>query len=152
MSTTAYEIYGRGFGWSWRLRIQERVVATGGHHYDTSREARQAVDSVRGAVASLTGDDEAFESEDIADPRTVVREDPTPGGDLPQDRNNWVWELQTPDRTLANSADRFPTESEAKTALDRFLTRAAGALPMFMVGAEYEWRGPFGPSRSASRV
>ena len=141
MSTTIYEIYGRGFGWSWRLRVQERVVATGGHHYDTSREARQAVDSVRGAVASLAGDKDAFESEDITDPRTVVREDPTPSGDLPQDRNNWVWELQTPERTLANSADRFPTESDARNALDRFLERAAGALPMFMVGAEYEWRG-----------
>ncbi|WP_212589818.1 Mur ligase family protein [Halorubrum sp. Hd13] len=141
MSTTAYEIYGRGFGWSWRLRVQERVVATGGHHYDTSQEARQAVDQVRGAVASLTGDKEAFESEDISDPQTIVREDPTPSGEIPQDRNNWVWQLQTPERTLANSADRFPTESEARNALDRFLTRAAGALPMFMVGAEYEWRG-----------
>jgi hypothetical protein len=143
MSRAAYEIYGRGFGWSWRLRIQERVVATGGHHYDTSREARQAVDRVRGAVASLTGDDEAFESVDIGDPRTVVREDPTPSGDLPQDRNNWVWQLQTPERTLANSADRFSTENLARNALDRFLTRATGALPMFMIGAEYEWRaGP----------
>ncbi len=143
MSTTAYEIYGRGFGWSWRLRIQERVVATGGHHYDTSREARQAVDRVRGAVASVTGDDEAFESEAISDPRTIVREDPTPSGELPQDRNNWVWQLQTPERTLANSADRFPTESEARSALEQFIARAAGALPMFMIGAEYEWRaGP----------
>jgi len=140
MSTTAYEIYGRGFGWSWRLRVQERVVATGGHHYDTSREARNAVDRVRGAVASLTGDEEAFETEDISDPETIVREDPTPTGDLPEDRNNWVWQLQTPERTLANSADRFPIESDARHALDRFLERAAGALPMFMVGAEYEWR------------
>ena len=141
--TTAYEIYGRGFGWSWRLRVQERVVATGGHHHDTSREARQAVDQVRGAVASLTGDKEAFESEDISDPQTIVREDPTQSGELPQDRNNWVWQLQTPERTLANSADRFPTESDARNALDRFLERAAGALPMFMIGAEYEWRdGP----------
>jgi len=141
--TTAYEIYGRGFGWSWRLRVQERVVATGGHHHDTSREARQAVDQVRGAVASLTGDKEAFESEDISDPQTIVREDPTQSGELPQDRNNWVWQLQTPERTLANSADRFPTESDARNALDWFLERAAGALPMFMIGAEYEWRdGP----------
>jgi len=99
MSTTAYEIYGRGFGWSWRLRVQERVVATGGHHYDTSREARNAVDRVRGAVASLTGDEEAFETEDISDPETIVREDPTPTGDLPEDRNNWVWQLQTPERS-----------------------------------------------------
>ena len=143
MNTTAYEIYGRGFGWSWRLRIQERVVATGGHHYDTSREARQAVDRVRGAVASLTGDEGAFESEEISDPQTIIREDPTPAGDLPQDRDNWVWQLQTPERTLANSEDRFPTQSDAKNALDRFLKRAAGALPMFMIGAEYEWRvGP----------
>ena len=52
-----------------------------------------------------------------------------------------MWQLQTPERTLANSADRFPTESDARTALDRFLARAAGALPMFMVGAKYEWRG-----------
>jgi hypothetical protein len=80
-------------------------------------------------------------SEDINDPRTIVREDPTPAGDFPEDRNNWVWQLQTPERTLANSADRFPTESDARNALDRFLERAAGALPMFMVGAEYEWQG-----------
>jgi hypothetical protein len=141
VSTTAYEIYGRGFGWAWRLRVQERVVATGGHHYETSRETRQAVDRVRGAVASLTGDPDAFENEEISEPRTIVREDPTPAGDLPPDRDNWVWQLQTPDRTLANSADRFATEADARTALDRFLGRAAGALPMFMIGAEYEWRG-----------
>jgi hypothetical protein len=140
MSRTAYEIYGRGFGWAWRLRIQERVVATGGHHYETSREAREAVEEVRDGVASATGDDDAFDSESISEPRTNVRKDPTPAGDMPQDRNNWVWELQTPERTLANSADRFPTESAANDALDRFLERAAGALPMFMVGAEYEWR------------
>jgi hypothetical protein len=138
--TTAYEIYGRGFGWSWRLRVQERVVATGGHHYDTSREARQSVDRVRGAVALLTGDEEAFENEEVTEPRTVVREGPTPSGDLPEDRNNWVWQLQTPERTLANSADRFSTEDDARGNLNRFLDSAAGALPMFMVGAEYEWK------------
>jgi hypothetical protein len=143
MSTTAYEIYGRGFGWSWRLRIQDRVSATGGHHYETSREARQAVDQVRGAVATLTGRADAFEIEEISNPETIIRKDPTPTGDLPDDRDNWVWQLQTPDRTLANSADRFATESDARTALDRFFRRAAGAIPMFMVGAEYEWRsGP----------
>ncbi len=140
MSTTAYEIYGRGFGWAWRLRVQERVVATGGHHHETSREARQAVNRVRGAVASLAGDQEAFESEEISDPQTIVREDPTPGGDLPEDRNNWVWQLQTAERTLANSADRFATERDASNALEQFLERATGAPPMFMVGAEYEWR------------
>jgi hypothetical protein len=141
MSTTTYEIYGRGFGWAWRLRIGERVVATGGHHHDTSREARGAVDRVRAAVAAVTGETDAFEHEDISDARTTVREDPTPAGDLPADRDNWVWQLQTSDRTLANSADRFPTETDARADLERFLERAAGALPMFMVGAEYEWRG-----------
>lgn len=141
MTTAAYEIYGRGFGWAWRLRIQNRVVATGGHHYETSREARGAVDRVRAAVSSLTGDETAFESDDVSDPRTIVREDPTPEGDLPPDRDNWVWQLQTPDRTLANSADRFATEADARAALNKFLDRAAGALPMFMIGAEYEWRG-----------
>jgi hypothetical protein len=143
VSTTAFEIYGRGFGWSWRLRIQEAVVATGGHHYDTSREARREVDRVRAAVAALTGDEESFVSEDVSDPRAVVEEDPTPGGELPPDRNNWTWRVETPDSALAHSADRFPTESGAKTALDRFLDRAAGALPVFMIGAEHEWQsGP----------
>jgi hypothetical protein len=140
MSRTAYEIYGRGFGWAWRLRIQDRVVATGGHHYETSREARTAVDEVRGGVASVTGDDAAFESDTISEPRASIRKDPTAAGEMPADRDNWVWELQTPERTLANSADRFPTERAAQDSLDRFLERAPGALPMFMVGAEYEWR------------
>jgi uncharacterized protein YegP (UPF0339 family) len=140
MTTTAYEIYGRGFGWAWRLRGNERVIATGGHHYDTSRAARHAVDTVRAAVASLTDAEDTFDSEAVSDPRTIVREDPTPAGELPQDRANWVWQLQTPERTLANSADRFPTEADARQALEGFLERATGALPMFLVGAEYEWR------------
>jgi hypothetical protein len=139
VSTTAYEIYGRGFGWAWRLRVRDRVVATGGHHHETSREARQAVDRVRGAVATLT-DATAFESDAVDDPRTVVTQDPTPAGEFPRDRDNWVWQLHTPERTLANSADRFPTQTVARRALDEFLERATGGLPMFMVGAEYEWR------------
>jgi len=28
MSKTALEIYGRGFGWSWQLRVEGDVVAT----------------------------------------------------------------------------------------------------------------------------
>jgi hypothetical protein len=141
--TTAYEIYGRGFGWAWRLRVRERVVATGGSHHESSRAARKSVDEVRATVASLTDETEAFEQTGVGEVLPVVRQEPTPGGSLPEDRDNWVWELRTGERTVANSADRFATERDAREALDRFLDNAAGALPMFMIGAEYEWRsGP----------
>ncbi len=143
MITPSFEIYGRGFGWSWRLRTRAGVVATGGHHHKQSREARQDVDRVRAAVVTLTGDETAFVSTDIGKPRALVVEDSTPGGDLPPDRDNWAWRVETPDRVLAHSADRFSTERDADTALDSFLDGAAGALPMFLIGAEYEWKnGP----------
>jgi hypothetical protein len=143
MITPSFEIYGRGFGWSWRLRTRAGVVATGGHHHKQSREARQDVDRVRTAVVTLTGDETAFVSTDIGKPRALVVEDSTPGGDLPPDRDNWAWRVETPDRVLAHSADRFSTERDADTALDSFLDGAAGALPMFLIGAEYEWKnGP----------
>lgn len=140
MKDTSYEIYGRGFGWSWRLRFQGDVIATGGHHYDTSKEARTSVDRTRGAVALLTGNADSFKTEDVTEPKWITREEPTIEGDLPEDRDNWIWELKTPNYALANSADRFSTEEEAQKALDVFLERSLEGLPIFLVGSEYEWK------------
>jgi hypothetical protein len=141
VNTTAYEIYGRGFGWSWRLRVRESVVATGSRHFDTSAEARMAVDRVRAAAAVADGDATAFErgEVDVGDARVVVERDPTPSGDLPADRANWVWRVESSAEVFAHSADRFPTEAGARNAAERFLDRAVGALPLFLLGAEHEW-------------
>ncbi|WP_239527745.1 Mur ligase family protein [Haloferax volcanii] len=143
MSRTAFEIYGRGFGWSWRLRGPAEVLATGSRHYDTSRAARDAIDIVRAAVAELSGNEESFPDTDVDAPDIIVEQEATPSGELPEERNNWVWRLQTANGVLGHSADRFPTEMAAQSAADQFLDYAAGALPMFLVGAEYEWKtGP----------
>ncbi|WP_198662054.1 Mur ligase family protein [Halorussus litoreus] len=143
MSRTGFEIYGRGFGWSWRLRNPAEVLATGSRHYDTSRGAREAVDIVRAAVAELSGADKSFPDTDVDTPEIIVEQEPTPSGELPDRRNNWVWRLKTANGVLGHSADRFPTEISAKSASEQFLNYAAGALPMFLVGAEYEWKtGP----------
>ncbi|OAQ52609.1 hypothetical protein HTG_13375 [Natrinema mahii] len=143
MSRTAFEIYGRGFGWSWRLREPAGVLATGSRHYDTSRAAREAVDLVRAAVAELSGSEQSFPDTDIDAPEIIVEREPTPAGEFPEGRNNWVWRLQIANAVLGHSADRFPTEASAQSASEQFLDYAAGALPMFLVGAEYEWKaGP----------
>jgi hypothetical protein len=143
MSRTGFEIYGRGFGWSWRLRGPAEVLATGSRHYDTSRATREAIDLVRAAVAELSGNEESFPAPDVDAPDIIVEREPTPSGELPEERSDWVWRLQTANGVLGHSADRFPTEVAAQSAADQFLDYAAGALPMFLVGAEYEWKtGP----------
>nr|WP_303647882.1 Mur ligase family protein [Haloarchaeobius amylolyticus] len=125
------------------MRIDAEVVATCGTHHDRSREARLAVDDVRAAVRQLLGEAVPNESASVTDPRFVVEPDPTPAGELPADRNNWVWRFESAERVLAHSAERFPTEAAAETAVDRFMANATGALPVFMVGAEHEWaQGP----------
>src|SRR6056297_3144119 len=136
MSRTAFEIYGRGFGWSWRLRGPAGVLATGSRHYDTSRAAREAIDVVRAAVAELSGNEKSFQDTDVDAPDIIIEQEPTPSGELPKERNNWVWRLQTANGVLGHSSDRFPTEVSAQSAADQFLDDAAGALPMFLVGAE----------------
>ena len=143
MSRTAFEIYGRGFGWSWRLSGPAEVLATGSRHYDTSRAAREAIDLVRAAVAELSGNEDSFRDTDADAPEILVEQEPTPSGELPAERNNWVWRLQTANAVLGHSADRFPTDVAARSAADQFRDYAAGALPMFLIGAEYEWKtGP----------
>jgi hypothetical protein len=143
MSQTAFEVYGRGFGWSWRLRGPLSILATGSKHYEASSEARSAVNRVRAAVATINRDDDSFRGTSIADPRIVIEQEPTPAGDLPPDRNNWVWRVAVAGGVLGHSADRFQTSAEAESASERFLELASGALPMFLVGAEYDWKtGP----------
>ena len=144
MSTTALEIYGRGFGWSWRLRVEGDVVATHGHHYDESREARLAAKRLREAVAFLNGDRDAFDPDEGGYPRIIFEQDPTPKGELPEDRENWVWKIETTEKVLAHSAGRFMTKSEAENSFDWFLEHIIDSS-MIMVGAEQDWKG--GPRR-----
>ena len=144
MRTTALEIYGRGFGWSWRLRVEGEVVATHGHHYDKSREARLAAKRLREAVAFLDGDRDAFDPDKGGYPRIVFEQDPTPEGELPEDRKNWVWKIETTEKVLAHSAERFKRKGGAENSFERFLEHITDS-PMIMVGAEHEWQsGPRG--------
>lgn len=142
MTDTAYEIYGRGFGWNWRFRYQETVVAHGANHHDESGGARADVDRVRAAAAALRDDTAAFAETEVRDPSVEIERDPTPDGTFPPERDNWVWRIETTDAVLAHSADRFPTADDARTAVEDFLEHAAGGIPTFMTGAEYEWRTP----------
>ena len=156
VNDTAYEIYGRGFGWSWRLRLNRETVATGPRHYDRSRQARFEVDRIREALATVAGDEDAFASpstldpqlvaeeagvlSDVSNPSVVVEEEPTPSGELPPDRDNWVWRLETPNAVLAYSAHRYPTEETAGAAVRRLVELGPGALPVFLVAGEHRWR------------
>ena len=140
MSTNALEIYGRGFGWSWRLRVEGDVVATHGHHYDESREARLAAKRLREAVAFLNGDRDAFDPDEGGYPRIVFEQDPTPEGELPEDRENWVWKIETTDKVLVHSAERFKRKGEAENSFGWFLEHITDT-PMIMVGAETDWKG-----------
>lgn len=143
MSRVAFEIYGRGFGWAWRLQGPDEVLATGSQHYDTSQGARSTVTQVRAAVAEITGAEESFIHTDVEYPEIVIEREPTPSGHFPADRDNWVWRLETASGVLGHSTDRFPTETVAESASKQFLERATGAPPMFLVGSKYEWKtGP----------
>ena len=160
--TTAYEIYGRGFGWNWRLRVGGRVVATGATHHDRSGAAREEIDRVRAAVARLRGDVDGFAGEPVREPSVVVEQDPTPGGGFPVERDDWVWRLETADDVLAHSGDRFPTGTAAGAAVREFLGEAIGGWPAYVVGEKYDWqesrpslavgrRGLTGPVRELAR-
>jgi hypothetical protein len=140
VSTTALEVYGRGFGWSWRLRVEGDVVATHGHHYDESREARISAKRLREAVAFLEGDRDAFDPEEGGYPRIVFEQDPTPEGELPEDRESWVWKIETTEKVLAHSAERFKRKGEAEDSFEWFLEHITDT-PMIMVGAQTNWKG-----------
>jgi hypothetical protein len=139
LSTTALEVYGRGFGWSWRLRVEGDVVATHGHHYDESREARLSAKRLRDAVAFLEGEKDRFDPEKGGYPRIVFEQDPTPGGELPEDRENWVWKIETTEKVLAHSGRRFERKSDAEDSFEHFLDNIHDS-PMIMVGAEHDWK------------
>lgn len=139
MSETVYEVYGRGFGWTWRLRDDQELLAHGGRHYDDSLDTREEIDRTRAAIAQLGGDDIAFASTDVREPRFVVEQNPAPSGEQRGD-DDWVWRLETSDSVLAHSAQRYPTEAAANESVERFETLGAGALPVYNVGSEHEWR------------
>jgi hypothetical protein len=139
VSETVYEVYGRGFGWTWRLRDDQQVLAHGGRHHDDSLDTREEIDRTRAAIAQLGGDDVAFASPDVREPRFVVERDPAPSGEQRAD-DDWVWRLETADSVLAHSANRHPTEAAATESAKRFETIGAGALPVYNVGSEHEWR------------
>jgi hypothetical protein len=139
VARTAYEVYGRGFGWAWRLRVDGAIVAHGGRHYQESSGARAAIDRVRAATATLEGSPEAFGSEAVTDPRVVVERNPDPAGWVWQG-GNWVWRLETADSVLAHSAETFATEAAARASFERSRADGQGALPTYLVGAEYDWR------------
>ncbi|TQQ83123.1 Mur ligase [Halonotius terrestris] len=43
---------------------------------------------------------------------------------------------------MAHSGQRYPSEADARAAIERFEELGVGALPVYNVGSEYEWRGP----------
>ncbi|AZQ15109.1 Mur ligase family CapB protein [Halorubrum sp. PV6] len=139
MNEHGYEVYGRGFGWTWRLRDGPVVLATGGRHDDDSLDTRHEIDRVRAALAHLAGEDLAFASVEVRDPRFVVGQDLDPSG-ASREEDDWVWRLETPDRVLAHSGQRYPTEAAAREGIARFEELGRGALPVYNVGSEHEWR------------
>jgi hypothetical protein len=134
-----YEVYGRGFGWTWRLRDGPEVLATGGRHDDDSSDTRYEIDCVRAALAQLRGEKLDFASVEVRDPRFTVEQDVSPSG-TSWDDDDWVWRLETADRVLAHSGQRYSTESAARESIARFERLGAGALPVYNVGSEHEWR------------
>ena len=158
MTGAAYEIYGRGFGWCWRLRLDEGAVATGGRHHDQPRQVHDDIDHLRRALANVANDGDAIESTGVLDSqslaenadgvdaathdaRLVVEEEPTPSGELPPDRDNWVWRLETPNAVLAYSAHRYPTEAATRGAARRFPEQGLGSLPVVLLTNRADWLG-----------
>ncbi|MFB6352687.1 MAG: Mur ligase family CapB protein [Halobacteriales archaeon] len=138
MTEAVYEVYGRGFGWTWRLRDGEAVLAHGGRHDDDSLDTRRRVDRTRAALARLAGDDRSFGTDDVGEPRVVVEEEPDLSAEA--DGTDWVWRLETDDAVLAHSGERFPTESAARASVERFREVGVAALPVYNVGSEHSWR------------
>jgi len=139
VSETVYEVYGRGFGWTWRLRDAEQILAHGGRNHDDSLDVRREIDRTRAAVSQLGGDDVAFASTDVHDPEFVIEADLLPSGES-RTGPEWVWRLQTSDDVLAHSAHHYQTETAAEEAIEEFVRLGSGALPVYNVGTEHDWR------------
>ncbi|ELZ69335.1 Mur ligase family CapB protein [Haloferax prahovense DSM 18310] len=146
MSDTAFEVYGRGFGWCWRLRDGSEPVAHCGSHYDRSKDARMAVDRVRSAVGE-SDTAATFAGPAVRSAAFVTERYPDAAGEYAADGHDWVWRLETDDETLAHSAQQYPSEDAARESITRFVAVAKGALPVFMVGAEHDWQADPDPVR-----
>lgn len=124
-----FEVVRTGDGWLWRLYDGEVPIAVSAEPFDASRQARQAVDRVRDAVADID-DLTAFETAPET-PRELHDHIRVTG------RNEiFEWTLSVEGAVQAIPPYTYTTRANAREAAQRVLELAAGAVPVYLTGAE----------------
>ena len=125
---TAFEVFRTETGWRWRLRHDEAVVAVSDGAYETSGGARESVDRVRGAAATL----EHIETSLSTPAKPRIRVESAESGAFHS------WSLVDGDETLAIAQHTYPTREEARSEAMGVEQLAFGALPVYLAGADDE--------------
>ncbi|WP_049998528.1 hypothetical protein [Halococcus sediminicola] len=129
----SFEVVRTDEGWFWRLYDAEVCLGVGPHRYETARAAREAVDHVRDAAAVFEGYDEFEYTEGSSAPLQAwadVRSHP--------ESDIFEWSLEYDGESVAVPFVTYTTREHAIESIERFCELAAGAIPVYLTGAEAE--------------
>jgi hypothetical protein len=143
-----FEVIETNANWTWELYDGDVPIAVAGEAYQTSQDARTAVDVVRDGVAAvehLEDFERSADAEARADARLRIR-----GND---EAGIFEWTLEAGDALLAVPSYTYSTRSLAREAAERFRELAVGSLPIYLTGARDETisQSPFNVGRGKLR-
>lgn len=127
-----YEVIREKAEWFWRLRNGERIIAVDTNWHESARDAREAIDEVRGAVTMLrdlrADNDEFFYPLDTRLDRVDFRIQGSKSIDA------YEWGLVCDGDVLAVSSHTYRTPTIAHKAAMTFEEVALGGVPIHLVG------------------
>lgn len=125
-----FEIVATANGWVWELYDDDVPLAVSPIPYEISRDAREAVDAVRDAVAEVEDlDDFEFTVEPTEHDRSRIRVGGSESGGI------FEWSLEQGNETLAVPSYSYTSRERAADAAQRFREIAVGAVPVYLTGA-----------------
>ena len=133
MEQGAFEVVKTGGGWVWRLSDAEVCLAVSPTEYESSEAARRQIDIVRDAAAELD-DFEPDEFEYSTLPSETVEPILRVRGN--ESSNIFEWTLEENGQPLAVTNFTYTERARAVAAMRRFRHLAAGAVPVYLAGAE----------------
>ena len=125
-----FEVVATAHGWVWEFYDGDLPLAVSPAPYDTSTEARDAIDAVRDAVAEIERlDDFEFAVDPAEHERSRLR--------IRGDESNSVfqWSLEQGASTLAVPSYTYTSRERAVDAARRFEELAVGAMSVYLTGA-----------------
>lgn len=117
-------------GWEWWLVDGDVDLAVSPTRYESAQAAREAVDEVRDATATLEGVvefEQAYDHRDQARPQLRIRGE--------ADLNVFEWRLQRDGTVLAMPGFTYTTRETVSNAAERFRALATGSIPVYLTGA-----------------